>query len=207
MVRFGGAFLAAVIAITSVSGVAPQQAMAAASTADFKPGPEGSLVHIPTGLTFPRTAQGFTRTATVSLDPAGDYATVTYESGSGANRIVAQLALVQIRDMTALEHYAAMSPRIGTYFPGLTFDQVKPISDGPLALPGVAPRDAWQGHFSASRNSQPYVLSLSTLDMGAWAGRVAAAYPEKGAADARQRLNALVAQIRATGPSHTHSGH
>ncbi|QJU58671.1 hypothetical protein HL653_13650 [Sphingomonas sp. AP4-R1] len=205
MVRFGGACVAAAIAVAAVSGLAPQRALAAASTTDFKPGPDGSLVHTPTGLRFPRTAEGFTRTATVSLDPAGDYATITYESGKGAKRIVAQIALVQIRDMTALEHYAAMAPRIGTYFPGLTFDQVKPLSDGPLSLPGVAPRDAWQGHFSASRGDQPYMLSLSTLDMGAWAGRVAAAYPEADTADARTRLNTLVAQIRATGPHHTHA--
>ena len=83
---------------------------------------------------------------------------------------------------------------------------IKPISDGPLDLAGVAPRNAWQGHFTAVRGKEPYILSLSTLDMGNWGGRVTAAYPRDDAPDIQQRLNALVGKIRATGPTHVHAG-
>ena len=166
----------------------------------------GDLVHTKTGTRFPAAADGFQRIASVALDATGKYPLVIYERGSGAGKAIARIALVQIDDMSALEHFAAMAPTVGNEFRDLRLTQVKPLESGPLALPGVAPRNAWQGHFSARRGNQPYMLSLSTLDMGHWAGRVTAAYPAAGASDVQKRLYALVAKIRATAPSHVHGG-
>jgi hypothetical protein len=206
MWRSGAAILAAVILMAAPGAAAKPIAGTAANTGGFRTGPDGTVTHQPTGTRFPAAADGFVRTSTQSLDPTGKYPVVTYERGTGARKSVARIALVQIDDMSALEHYAAMAPTIGTHFGDLHFDHIKPISDGPLALPGVAPRNAWQGRFSAMRGRQKYVLSLSTLDMGRWGGRVTAAYPQADAVDVRKRLNALVGRIRATGPRHVHAG-
>jgi hypothetical protein len=186
---------------------------AAAQTARANPIPSGfaverggDLVHKMTGTRFPASAEGFTRIASMALDATGKYPLVIYERGTGPDRAIARIAMVQIDDMSALEHFAAMAPTVSNEFRDLRLTQVKPLESGPLTLPGVAPRNAWQGHFSARRGGQRYMLSLSTLDMGHWAGRVTAAYPAAEAADIQKRLYALVAKIRATGPGHVHAG-
>jgi len=193
------------IAIAAATGTAASAAGATdGATPGFTASSQGDLVHDATGTRFPAAAFGFTRVSTIAFDPSGEYATVTYQRGKGSGRSFAQIALVQISDMTALEHYAAMSPVIGTYFPGLKFEAITPIANGPMALAGVEPRHAWQGRFSATLDQRPYFLSLSTLDMGAWSGRVTAAYPKADARNVQARILALVGKVRATGPGHVH---
>ena len=82
------------------------------------------------------------------------------------------------------------------------FSKVKPTEDGALQVPGLAADAAWQGRFTAMRNRQPYMLSLTTVSFGYWSARITAAYPTAQAAEAQDRITRLIGEIRETGPHH-----
>lgn len=204
MIRLSAAAILAALVLAIPAEGANRERRPMAGAAGLSGLADGSLVQNATGLRFPGVGYGFKRTSAEALDAAGKSTVVSYERATPNGQSVARIAVVEINDMSALEHFAGMSPIVGTYFGKLHFKDIKPVSDGPLNLNGVAPRNAWQGHFTATLDGRPYLLSLSTLDMGRYAGRVTAAYPRRDAKDVQQRLYALVAQIRATGPKHTH---
>ena len=204
--KVGALALIAAIAMPAPASQATAADQTTAASSPFRAGPDGSMIHHSTEIAFPRASDGFVRVSIQALDNRNESVVVVYERGKGDHKSAARVTLVQIDDMSAHEHFAGMAPIVGTYFDGLHFTDIKPISDGPLDLAGVPPRNAWQGHFTAVRGKEHYILSLSTLDMGNWGGRVTAAYPRDEASDIQKRLNALVGKIRATGPTHVHAG-
>lgn len=163
---------------------------------------DGTLIHEKSRTRFPLTFEGFARTSNYAFDPGGKNVAVVYTYSVGQQMVEARIALVHILMMSAHEHYAGLSPVIGTYFQDMAFTGVRPIGDGALQLPGMAPDAAWQGRFRAMRKRQPYLLSLTTVDFGYWSARVTAAYPQARAAEAQARIVRLIAQIQATGPKH-----
>jgi hypothetical protein len=184
---------AAVPAVARVKFEAPE---------GFKLQKDDTLVHEKSGTHFPIVFDGFARTNNFAYDADGKNVSVVYSAQLHGQMAEVRIALVHILMMTAHEHYAALSPTVGSYFQDMHFSKVKPIEDGALQVPGVAADGAWQGRFHAMRGGQPYLLSLTTVSFGYWSARVTAAYPEKQAADAQTRITNLIAEIRETGPHH-----
>lgn len=168
----------------------------------FKLQKDGTLVHEKSGTHFPIVYQGFGRTNNFAYDQSGKNISVVYTAQLRGQMAEVRIALVHILMMTAHEHFAALSPTVGSYFQDMHFSRVKPIEDGALQVPGLAADAAWQGRFRATRGGQPYLLSLTTVSFGYWSARITAAYPASQAADAQARITALIGEIRETGPKH-----
>jgi hypothetical protein len=200
-----GMMMAALVsgAVLAAGAAAPAVARVKfAAPEGFKLQKDGTLIHEKSGTHFPIVYQGFGRTNNYAYDPGGKNVSVVYTAQMRGQMAEARIALVHILMMSAHEHYAALSPVIGTYFQDMHFSKVKSIEDGALQVPGLAADAAWQGRFRAVRNGQPYLLSLTTVSFGYWSARITAAYPAAQAADAQARITALIGEIQATGPKH-----
>lgn len=180
----------------------PDAAANFTAPAGFRLAKDGTLIHEKSKTRFPLLFEGFARTNNYAFDPGGKNVAVVYTYSVGPQMVEARIALVHILMMSAHEHYAALSPAVGGYFQDMAFTGVRPIGDGAVSLPGLAPDAAWQGRFRALRKGQPYLLSLTTVDFGYWSARITAAYPQARAAEAQARIVRLIAQINKTGPKH-----
>jgi len=178
--------------------------VAAAKKADIPAGfslkARGMLHHKASGTDFPLLLAGFTRSAERAYDLSGKDAAVAYRQTIDGKDVVARIALLQIAGMTPKEHYLGMQALVGEYFQGMSFTEVAPRGEGPFDPPGLAPGSGYQGRFSAMLNGTPYELSLSTVKLGKWDGRVTAAYPAASADRAQANIVNLVAGLQKTAP-------
>lgn len=159
-----------------------------------------TLIHMASGLRFPAEFAGFTRLNERAFDPGGEYIAVGYDRplGTGSDRIVVRIALVQIEQMSAREHFAAMRQKSMSYFSAPTL-----LSEGPTKIPTQPRLDAYRGTFTGMREGQPWHFSLTTVDYDHWSGRMTAAYPESQAVEAEKHLGRLLAQVRLQQPKRT----
>jgi len=194
--------IAAPLALVALPSSAPAKKPHFDTPEGFKLQKDGTLIHEKSSTHFPLVYEGFGRTSNYAYSPGGKNVSVVYTAQLHGQMAEVRIALVHILMMTAHEHYAALSPVVGTYFQDMHFTGTKPIEDGALAVPGLEDGKAWQGRFKAVRNKQPYMLSLTTVDLGYWSARVTAAYPMSQAADAQARITKLIGEIRETGPKH-----
>lgn len=168
----------------------------------FKLQKDGTLIHEKSGTHFPLVYEGFARTTNYAFEPGGKNISVVYNASMKGQPAEVRIALVHVLMMTAHEHFAGLSPVVGTYFQSMKFPKVTTIEDGELTVPGLDAGKAWQGRFKAMRGRQPYLLSMTTVDLGYWSARITAAYPASQAADAQDRITKLIGEIRETGPRH-----
>lgn len=161
---------------------------------------DGTLIHNASGTRFPLVLDGFARTTNYATDPDGKNISVSYSYKIGRNVVEVRIALVKIMDVTAHEHFVALAPIVGKYFDSARFTKVTPLEDGAIAIEGVKPDHAWQGHFSALSKRTPYTLSLTTISRDHWDGRITAAYPTAIAPQAQTQILKLVSDIRENSP-------
>lgn len=156
-----------------------------------------TLVHDASGLRFPAEFAGFTRLRERAFDPGGEYIAIGYDKalGSGEDRIVVRIAVVNIEDMSARDHYSIMRQAVMSHFSAPTL-----LSEGPATIPTQPDLDAYRGIFTGTRDGQPWHFSLTTVDYGYWSGRMTAAYPESQAAAAEESLGKLLAEVRLQKP-------
>lgn len=191
----GIAALAATCAALPAAAQTPVAPGPAASAEGFRLDRTGTLVHKASGVPFPRTLAGFTRTGSLGSDPSGQYVTVEYRRTLRSADIVARISLVHIEKMSAAEHYVIMKPLAKGYF-----DKIEPISEGPIKVAGLKPGQAWRGTFRGNRNGIPFAFSLTTVDLGYWGARVATAYAQADRREAGPRLDRLIAALGASSP-------
>ena len=199
-----------VLAMTCAFGLVASAATPALAAKKFR-APEGftlkqngELIHNKSETRFPLVYEGFARTNNFGFDADGKNIAVVYKYTTPAKQVVeVRIALVHILMMSAHEHFAALAPIMKNYFPDLGLRGVTHESDGAIAVKGMKDGSAWQGRFQAVRSPRvPYVMSLTTVDLGYWSARIIAAYPEALKTDAQARIAGLIDKINEHGPQH-----
>lgn len=152
-----------------------------------------ALVHEGSGYTFPSIVGEFTRTDEWSRDPTGEYVAIRYDhSPAQGEPVILHIALVHIGEMNAHEHYAAIKPQAQRFFSAITLK-----SEGPVKNPRVG-KAAFRGTFSGERAGKPWEFSLTTVELGDWAGRLTAAYPASQAKAATSAIDEFIAAFPKT---------
>ncbi|MDX3911604.1 MAG: hypothetical protein QHC67_17610 [Sphingobium sp.] len=152
-----------------------------------------TLIHEGSGYTFPSHVGDFIRTDEWSRDPTGEYIAIRYDqSSSRGEPVVAYLAVVHIGEMSAHEHYAAIKPQAQRFFSAIELE-----SEGPVKNPRVG-KAAFRGTFRGERKGMPWEFSLTTVELGEWAGRLTAAYPATQAKPATEAIDNFIAAFPKT---------
>lgn len=166
----------------------PLPALAEEAPQGFQAAEGAALRHDGSGYMFPRQVGAFTRSSEWSRDPTGEYVAIRYDRASaGGEPVVLYLALVHIGEMKAHEHYAAIKPQAQRFFSAITLK-----SEGPVKNPRVGTA-AFRGTFTGERGGKPWEFSLTTVELGQWAGRLTAAYPAAQAQDAVRAIDDFIA--------------
>ena len=188
--RFGAILL---LAATALSGAAalPEGALAAESTMGataaanaippgFAARPDG-LVHIASGMVFPRQLGNATLMGQKAYDQTGDYVALLYRIPlSDGTAAIVRIGMVQLPGMTAREHYDSRRPGLLAMLPG-----AMPIEEAPL--PGLA-YDNFCGRFTDGQT----VRSLVTAQFGDWAARAESKYSDARKAEAHAAISAFL---------------
>ena len=135
--RFGAILLLAATALSSAAAL-PAGALAAESTMGataaanaippgFAARPDG-LVHIASGMVFPRQLGNATLLGQKAYDQTGDYVALLYRIPlSDGTAAIVRIGMVQLPGMTAREHYDSRRPGLLAMLPG-----AMPIEEAPL---------------------------------------------------------------------------
>jgi len=175
-----GMFPASVMADEAGQAVSTGDAAHAGHSAAFE-FRGNAIVHVASGMEFPREVGGASFVSEKAFDDSGDYVRIRYKlplSDGAVARV--QIGMVELPGMTAREHYLSRRPIVQARLSHAT-----PLLEAPLPELDF---DNFCGRFSDGRK----VEGLITAQFGNWGVRAETEYPATHADEAHRTIEAFL---------------
>jgi hypothetical protein len=143
---------------------------------------DDAIVHVLSGMEFPKAVGGASFVSEKAFDKSGDYVGIRYKlplSNGAVARV--QIGMVELPGMTAREHYLSRRPIVQARLSS----RATPLQEAPLPELDF---DNFCGRFSDGRK----VEGLITAQFGQWGVRAETEYPATHADEAHRAIEAFL---------------